>query len=103
MMKCLHGHNSFIKCIKIVDDCELVSGSCDDNAKIRIWSVNDGQLIKCIETGHRNWIECLELLPNGLIASGAGDKTIKLWNLKSGENIHTLTGHDGHINCLKHY
>ncbi len=33
--------------------------------------------------------------PDGkTLASGSFDKTIKLWNLETGKEIHTLTGHD---------
>jgi len=33
----------------------------------------------------------------GLLASGSWDKTIKLWNVKTGECIRTLNGHDGMV------
>ena len=31
------------------------------------------------------------------------DKTIKIWDLNSGECIKTLTGHNRGIMCIKHY
>lgn len=35
-----------------------------------------------------------------IIASGSLDKTIKVWNYKSGDLIKNLEGHEGSIYCL---
>jgi WD40 repeat protein len=51
-------------------------------------------------TGNNNLILCLMSLPNNRIASGSGDKTIKIWDINSLECIKTLTGHNGSIWCL---
>ncbi len=32
--------------------------------------------------------------------SGSADKTIKLWNLETGKEIRTLTGHNDHVNSV---
>jgi len=34
------------------------------------------------------------------LASGSEDKTIKIWNQKTGELIHTLSGHSGLVNSV---
>ena len=33
----------------------------------------------------------------GLVASGLSDRTIKLWNVTTGECIRTLIGHEGRV------
>jgi WD40 repeat protein len=41
--------------------------------------------------GHGNWINSVALNPDGkTIASSSEDKTIKLWNFKTGECLKTL-------------
>lgn len=45
-------------------------------------------------SGHHGWVRCLATDPlNRLFVSGSNDRTIKFWNLATGELIITLTGH----------
>ena len=45
--------------------------------------------------GHDDSVRSISFSPNGkTLASGSGDKTIKLWNLETGKEICTLKGHD---------
>ncbi|MBE9007629.1 serine/threonine protein kinase [Fortiea sp. LEGE XX443] len=44
--------------------------------------------------GHASDVNSVAFVPNGqTLASGSDDKTIKLWNLATGKEIHTLKGH----------
>jgi WD40 repeat protein len=43
--------------------------------------------------GHGNMVESVSFDGEGLLASGSDDRTIKLWNTKTGECLKTLTGH----------
>ncbi|MGK7876517.1 MAG: toll/interleukin-1 receptor domain-containing protein [Xenococcaceae cyanobacterium] len=48
--------------------------------------------------GHDGWVFSVSLSPDGkTLASGSEDKTIKLWDLETGKEIHTLQGHDGRV------
>ncbi len=52
-------------------------------------------------TGHSEGIRCLTISPNGqILATGSHDKTIKLWDLPSGQLRATLTGHSHWIKSL---
>ncbi|ROT37031.1 pre-mRNA-splicing factor prp46 [Sodiomyces alkalinus F11] len=45
-------------------------------------------------SGHLGWVRCLAVEPgNKWFASGAGDRTIKIWDLATGSLRLTLTGH----------
>ncbi|HLO48441.1 MAG TPA: serine/threonine protein kinase [Kamptonema sp.] len=51
--------------------------------------------------GHSSFVNSIAISPNGLIlASGSWDRTIKLWNLETGELTTTLTGHSDRVNSV---
>ena len=53
---------------------------------------------RCVNTltGHLRGVESVAISSDGqMLASGSNDKTIKIWRLGTGEEVHTLTGHSG--------
>ena len=63
--------------------------------------VNKGKkkLIRTLK-GHTSAVFCLVVLPNGQLASGSFDKTIKIWDTNTGKEIRTLKGHTNSVYCL---
>ena len=53
-----------------------------------------------ILTGHKSIINALAVLPDGRLASGADDGTIRLWDPASGACTATLEGHTGSVFAL---
>jgi WD40 repeat protein len=52
-------------------------------------------------TGHSGEIASLAFTPDSqILISSSADKTIKLWNLKTGQLIRTLRGHTARVNSL---
>ena len=86
----------------------LATGDAD--GEIRVWQVSDGKkLFTC--KGHTNWIWSVAFSPippnppdegglGGILASGSEDKTVKLWNWRTGKCCQTLTGHTDWIRCV---
>ncbi|MHC5729339.1 MAG: WD40 repeat domain-containing protein, partial [Nostoc sp.] len=55
-------------------------------------------LVKTLH-GHSGSVNSVAISPDGkTLASGSDDETIKLWNLATGEQIRTLTGHSEVLN-----
>ncbi|OYD96523.1 hypothetical protein CDG76_07035 [Nostoc sp. 'Peltigera membranacea cyanobiont' 210A] len=51
--------------------------------------------------GHSEAVLTLAISPDGqFLVSGSNDNTIKVWNLKSGKEIFTLSGHSGQVNSV---
>ena len=54
-----------------------------------------------INQSHFDTILCVKYAPNGkYFATGAKDKTIKLWDIQTGHLIRTFKGHDGAVNDI---
>ncbi len=44
-------------------------------------------------SGHTSCITCIAVLPNGQLVSGSQDSTARIWDVRTGESLKTLTGH----------
>ncbi|MEB3230730.1 MAG: serine/threonine-protein kinase, partial [Leptolyngbyaceae bacterium] len=52
-------------------------------------------------TQHDAWVRAVALSQDGqLLASGSGDKTVRLWSTRTGELLHTLTGHSTWVRAI---
>ena len=87
------------------------SRSAVDNSKGTSRSSNQPQFLsqsrslnwKCSATltGHVSWVRSVAISPDGqTLASGSGDKTVKLWSLSNGEVRHTLRGHSAWVRSV---
>ncbi|MFM6900082.1 MAG: WD40 repeat domain-containing protein, partial [Microcystis panniformis] len=53
--------------------------------------VDNPSLYKTL-TGHSDWVKSVAYSPDGrYLASGSGDKTIKIWEVATGKELRTLT------------
>lgn len=51
--------------------------------------------------GHTNGVTCLQIWDDTTLATGSYDNTVKIWDIESGEEIRTLTGHTRGIRALQ--
>ena len=52
-------------------------------------------------SSHADEVKSLAISPDGkTLFSSSADKTIKIWQLSTGEVLQTLTGHSGTVNAI---
>jgi guanine nucleotide-binding protein subunit beta-2-like 1 protein len=103
----LQGHDNMVNCIVAghanpnhpdEDDTILVSGSRDKS--LIIWELYHtqqdnlaGRPLKCL-TGHNHFVSDLSISnDNTFVMSSSWDKTMRLWDLRSGKCVRNFIGH----------
>jgi WD40 repeat protein len=107
----LIGHKDSVNCVTYHPDGLIISGSND--CTLKVWepvnfenkptSVITRYDCKLTLTEHLAAVICVAVLPDGRIVSASSDKTLKIWDLKTGICDITLTDHTDwivHINVL---
>jgi WD40 repeat protein len=94
------GHTDDVLSVAFSPDGKLLASSAGGNDKtIKILQLAENK-VKTLK-GHSDWfggITSLTFSPDGkTLISGSQDKTIKLWNLETSQEISTLSGHSDHI------
>ncbi len=87
-----------VSCVAISGDSSLlVSGSLgvEGPSSVKVWTMNDGICLRTF-VGHIGAVYCITTSPcSRYVASGGGDKTIRIWGIVSGEPSRVLRGHKG--------
>lgn len=85
-----------------MDDSYIVIG-CDNN-RIEVFDSKNGKYIRSL-LGHEGGVWALQFIKNEnnehILVTGGCDRVARVWNLTTGEIIHTLRGHVSTIRCLK--
>ena len=112
----LHGHTDGIWAIAFSSDGALIASGSDDKT-VKLWDVEEAwisndsakssanfislPLEEEKDKGHEHWVRSLAFSPDGqILASGSEDKTIKLWDVKTGKYLNTFKGHDDKIRSV---
>ena len=66
---------------------------------MKIWDLSTGRVLDL--RGHTDLVEGLACSPDGRrLATGSDDRTIKLWDTTTGEEVFTLRGHTAGVICV---
>lgn len=77
-------------------DTVLISG--DDDGHIRLWDTATWKEIPTTITGHNSAVQSIRVIERGsetlvITCGGDGDRTVKVWDMHSGECLHVFRGH----------
>ena len=92
----LYNHKDKVKCLSILKDGRLVSGSDDES--IIIYNKITYQPDLIIKE-HKDYINYITTLSSGILSSCSNDKTIKLFNIKDNKYkiLQILNCHKGNV------
>jgi WD40 repeat protein len=73
-------------------------GEPSRSGEIKIYKVENGQLVLAVKEPHSDTVNCLEFSPDGQqLASCAADRFVKVWNVTDGKFIRSFEGHTHHV------
>ncbi|BDA71819.1 Pentapeptide repeat [Calothrix sp. PCC 7716] len=73
----------------------LVTGS--DDGAVCLWEVASGREILTINKEHFYWVNSVAISPNGKIIASAGEKTVKLLSIGTGELLKIFFSHSDNV------
>lgn len=101
-------HDKDINAISTNHSSSLFASASQDRT-VKIWSVEEGE-VQGILRGHRRGVWCVRFAPKdtptivgpastsrGLVLTGSGDKTVKIWSLTDYTCLRTLEGHSNSV------
>lgn len=108
------GHSKEVIALAFQDDGALV-GSGGLDAVGRVWDLRTGRTAMVLD-GHAKEILSMDFAPNGLVymwrraltsrfqvATGSGDNTVKIWDLRALRTQHTIPAHTSSVSDLRFF
>jgi Planctomycete cytochrome C/WD domain, G-beta repeat len=92
-------HTEWVTAIAYSPDGKYL-GTGDRNGGVEIWESGPEPKPFNSLTGHKSGVTALAFMP-GLLATGGEDGTIKLWNVKEGNETKSFTAHAGGVLWLE--
>ena len=91
---------SIMTCIAFSPNGKWVAAG-NTSHKIKLWSYTDLSAAPRVLTGHSSAINNLHFSPDGqLLVSGSEDRTVRRWDVKTGELLTTYNGHNSGVTDL---
>lgn len=93
----LRGHTGSVLCLQYDATC-IISGSSDSN--LMITDIDSG-FVKLTLTGHQDSVLSLRLVNDDQIISCSKDRSLRLWDRKTGDCVRVFKGHLAAVNAVQ--
>jgi len=88
-----NAHKSYCLKASFSPNCKYFATTSADSS-VKLWNSSDLSLHKNL-LGHQKWVwDAVWSIDSSLIVTGGSDKTARLWEVSTGEQLRTYTGHD---------
>lgn len=89
--KTLVAHNGYLSDCEFISDRHIITSSGDQSCMH--WDIEMGQVLTKF-TGHLGDVMNVNISPDhNMLVSGSCDKTAKIWDIRSGKCVQTISGH----------
>ena len=96
-VKCLVGHEKFVKSLCQLSNGTILSGA--DDTTIKVWKNNDVECA-CTLNEHQHSVRTLCQIDNNYFASGSFDNRIIIWDIQTMKYVCELNGHSSNVICI---
>lgn len=102
LLHTLETEENFISDIAFTAQGEMMASA--EGKKIKLWKINDTTspaLLQVLE-GHTEKVTCVAFTTSDslFLASGSDDKSVRLWNVRTGLPVSVFTGHFSAVTCV---
>jgi WD40 repeat protein len=89
---CIEEHHKGVSGLQFSSDGDRLV-SCDEGGRIMVHLAETGWEIRP-PLDQKDWLTCLALSPDDRVVVCGGKSSLVVWDLKSGERLYTLPGHE---------
>ncbi len=104
LLRTIGGYQAWVRAVDFSPDGKLVaSGSLEHRLRWGVVLLSDSVTGRAAMTklAHEGYVRAVAFSPDGsLLASGSDDRTVKIWEVRSGTEVSTLPRQHGSINAV---
>jgi WD40 repeat protein len=93
------GLEHWVASFAVLDDRRVVTAAW--HGALTVWDMASGEESLAFRGTHKHWVEAIRILDSRRVLScGRFDKTIRLWDLETGEELRRFEGHEAELSGL---
>lgn len=95
---CLDGHSTNVVTCLQYEENYIITGA--DDKKINVYDAENEQFMLELN-GHEGGVWALKFVDGKILVSGSTDRSVRIWNIRTGKCTHVFKGHTSTVRCLE--